>query len=874
MVTKPDQSIEITLQNQLFNEIEAFSLPIAVPTALNSRLTKNLQDTRSTTRLLDLDQLPMTVFADGLPLVSGNLMTASGEEIGDEVSVNLESIGGSFSSKISDLRCCDVPVDDNIIIGEKVGQVRVAGTLRITKSEIVEMPESEYGQGSESTNGSTYKEPVPIETFDKHVEMVLDLPALGFSFPGHCVEDSNGNAVDAQKDKVYSNPNYTMKVPQVQTSYINVTEPFDNSHPYCNARVCYKHYDAESKEGVYETTDKVKICRKPENEGMGPYWVLPADRPQSGICFYVMYFLRRLFKYLDIAYDDSDLYAVEDMRRLCFFTTRCAYGVATMSGKANFFSGNAAAFTKQVNDWADSRGCGGNVEVKMNIQRVESGPTAQYTYTIENEDALYYTADLQQMYATSDNLPEDSVSSVISSLENSFGVRFLFDAECKSCKAVFIRDVFRSTADPLPLRGEVLKMVKLSEKTTGVKVCYSAESDSRDQRDNVRKGVRKYDTDYDYIDYPDTVPGNVIYKRTVVDKSYRDFFSYLSSSDMNCYVDRLTGNAFRIKIDEDAKTAEEWNPVLFEVGGYKGVELGNCAESNKDNMVELVSDFEPVFMNDVNYQAEVDGYESSPLFAAFIDEDMEHEFIEQQVMSVSSFEYGSLSVIAKLRLMESYDPTGTEDGDSPLQHINWGLAVSMMRGGGSDAKVVDYDPNYDGFGNYRWMMVNNGGYQMYGDTMDHFGGRFDYNGNNEGIGSGERFSLKMRAYKPFLYYVDASGNVRTTMDLSLAGKDVKGVSGKTWLVPFDMTAIDSGSRMADRNRGLVDTFMFEYVQFLLKRRMYRVEALCTAAELADIPNHWTDRFVIDGMVGFINKVEYSVSAEDGVGKATIEFFVV
>ena len=49
------------------------------------------------------------------------------------------------------------------------------------------------------------------------------------------------------------------------------------------------------------------------------------DRPQSGICFYVLYFLDCLFAHLGVSFDNSALMAVEDMRHLCFFTTHCKY---------------------------------------------------------------------------------------------------------------------------------------------------------------------------------------------------------------------------------------------------------------------------------------------------------------------------------------------------------------------------------------------------------------------------------------------------------------------------------------------------------------------------------------------------------------------
>ena len=75
-----------------------------------------------------------------------------------------------------------------------------------------------------------------------------------------------------------------------------------------------------------------------------------------------------------------------------------------------------------------------------------------------------------------------------------------------------------------------------------------------------------------------------------------------------------------------------------------------------------------------------------------------------------------------------------------------------------------------------------------------------------------------------------------------------------------------------RSRGYIDTFMAEFFRFLLERQRYEVETLCTAAELADIPNKWLRLWEIDGKIGFINIIEYTVDEDKGVGKTKIDFF--
>ena len=857
---KPGSSLNFNFQNPIFNDIETFSYPIDLPVTGNGSVIGNVADIKSSTRPMDIDKKKAKIWIDNIPIVSGQILTDDNVDVEDIISVSVNSTNKTFKEMISDMKCTDVDPGE-VVIGEKIGQVNVTGTITVYHS-VSDVTEGEEVVGQWHDELGYFRREVELfhENLNINVDMFLDLPALGFSYPAKCEEDAQHVAYeDTTKTKNYTSPNKTVKVPKVSVSYINTSMPFDNDHPYCNARICYKHYGVEKEKDSdkYKTTSEITKDKSNINEAKWPYWVLDADRPTSGICFYVLYFLRRLFLKLGIAYDDSDLFAIEDMRRLCFFTTKCAFYEKTKN--ESLFKGSVDVFTELVNKWTESRGCGSKIELKVedksnvNYDFVDSygeRGSGQEWYEIYKKEewnpkgsSLNMRADLNEMIATGDNFPNVSVSEVIESLENSFGVRFVFDSTGNVCKAVLIRDVFRNNTAPLRMMGKVLSINKTSEKITGVKVCYSAESDAKEQKEIVRKGVRKYDTDYDYTDYPPESQnvGIVSSKpQTVTNKVYREFFTRLSSSDMTTYVDKTTGNAYRIKIDSDAKEAKEWNPVVFEVGGYKGVEIGDCSESNQENMVTLTSHFAPVVFSDVNYQEELNQDNPVPCFAAYVDEEMEHEFVESYLESVSEYDYGKVTLKVTLSGIESYDPTQTEDGNSPLQHIDWGLAVAMMRGGGSSSFVINYDNNYDNFGNDKWQMMAGKDYQMFNDTMTHFGQKFDYNGDDSGDGGGERFSLKIRAYKQPDW---ADG------------------------------PLFSGS-ITDQNRGTFDTFMAEFVYFLLYRQRYRIKMLCTAAMLAEVKNHWESRFCIDDIIGYINKLSCSISDETGMGVVTIDFFAI
>ena len=838
-----DFSIDIDDQNPLFNDNEMFSYPCRMPMEGNRFLLGNIDDPTNIDRPVNLEHTKMRIVVDNQPFRSGTLVTSEDEEIDNALTMNISASEHSMQDLIGQLNCRDIPVKDKILIGEKIGnvkcQVNYDFNIKITYDG--KKPDEDHSITSNRTS-----------------EAEFTPQALGFSFPGRC-ETTNSKEKAALKEEVsYGNGN-VVKKPRVAQSYINVSEPYPNAK-YCNARVAYTHHGIDD-DGKTTTTVSPKAQKLGPNDHW-PYWVLEADRQQSGICFYVLYFLDCLFDYLSVSWDNSELLKIEDMRHLCFFTTK-----------------------QQINEWLDSRGCGGQFEISdVKGKQLDDcdyhyyDPWRHQTYdghasvgqngvtsiTVEGtKTGETMKADIMLMYANSDNFPDESVQTVLDSLWASFGIRFHYDYEKRHVTAYFVREVFRSNEAPIDFPGKVISMHKVAEKITGVRMKYSAESDAKEQRANVKNGVKDYDTDYDYIDYPQ--------KSTDTSKTYEQIFrapkAYGGDRDKTCYIDLTTGNAYRIKVNGDATSSSDWKPALFEVGQYKGVEMGDCSELNDDFVEEYVSDFQPVTFNDVNYQVEIEQasgthtdssgntvtlnqqQKQQPILAAFIDEDMEHEFIEQKIRQSIGSEFVECYADEILKLIENYDPSDTEDGNSPLQEMDWGLAIALMRGGGTNATLQTYDFNYDGFGcNSKWRTVA-GLYALASDSLDMWGNEFDYNGTHEGIGDGERFSLKIRSWKQPEW-----------ANAPLINPDV--VNPTTGKIEKKI-----------KSRGLCDTFMSELMNFVLKRRKYRIRIECSAAQVADVPNHWTRRFRINGLVGFINKLSYNVSAKDGLNNLEVEFYV-
>ena len=884
LTLKENASISVEDQNPLFHESEMFTYPVEMPLDGNRAVVKNIEDAYSDLRPVSLEHLPARILVDGMPFRSGTLVMQDDEEVDDKFSMNIDANEHSFSDLVGQLKCRDVPMGDDILIGEKIGDVKAEITYdyHVYVKYKGKKKDAEYWATNRKTKASCNPQ------------------ALGFSFPGKCVVSGKQVAVKAsQRD--YPN-GHSVIVPKVATSYINTDKTYADGAKYVNARVCYRHHALGDDD---KTSSDIVPAKDSKNqwEDKSPYWVLDADRQQSGVCFYVLHFLDKLFEYLGVTFDKSALLAVGDFSRLCFFTTRCKYDERVIHGTSvSLDSQGATVYTDgetgrqissyqpyfsnldEIQAWLDSRGCGGKLYLEDTENKsVDSCDWYQYDVWSKSWKTSHVqvgvdkvkeikitakiksstiTANVMGMYANSYCLPDTSVQDVLDALEAAFGIRFSYDYEKKRVTAYLVRNIFRSQEKPIDFVGQIISMNKISEKITGFRMIYSKESNDREQQQNIKEGKTDYDTTYDYIDYPQD--------HTVTDKTYTDFFRNLSAGDHNCYIDRRTGNAYRIKVDKDATQASELQPRLYEVGQFHGVELGDCSELNNDFIEERKIGFTPVEFNDVNYHNElvyvnsfgntyqddtgtykannINADDAKPMMAVFIDEDMEHEFVTQKIRNTFSEGLADFYLTEELNLIESYDPTKTDDGNSPLQSDSlWGFDLTLMRGGGADADVQSYDYNYDGFGNSKWRTVA-GKYAMSPDTMDNMANVYDYNGKLDGIGGDERFALKIRAWKQ-----------PSWAKSPICDNDV--VDAKTG----DVT-------MKIRSRGLFDSFISEYAHFVLNRKKFIVTCQVTAAQIADIPNHWMQRYRINGMVGYIDKVSYTISAATGITEAKITFY--
>ena len=893
MTLRPDQTVDFELANPLFNDTEMFSLPFNPPFEQNRHLMKNIDDVKSDVSPMTMENLPAIVYGDGLPLHSGVTVVQEDDELFDGMSLNIDASKQSFDDLIGDLQCRDVPLKDRIQIGEKIGNIHV---------------EASYNYQVDIHFHSGKKDEWSNYAYDSDaVDGDFEPQALGFSYPGICKVTGSKQVAETKTTRDYPD-GHVVKVPKEATGYanstfINVTDAYgensehwgDGGAKYCNARIAYLHKgmneDGTSSNDLIKRKDAEDVY-----EGKFPYWVLDADRPQSGICFYVLYFLDCLFAHLGVAFDKDALLAVEDFKHLCFFTTHCKYDVEPMTDSSHSFNS-----MDDANNWLDSRGCGGRLDVgdpepkqiqeftyKKNNgswEHVEVGKNDVETITVNATlEDVTFSCNVCKMWANSDNFPEESVKTILDSLEASFGIRFHYDYEKNKVTAYLLRDVFRQVKpdgtllQTVKFNGTVHDVRRLTEKITGFRMKFSSENTAKEQEQYIRRKKTDYDTDYDYREYPEG--------RVVIDETYIDIAKQASATNTKIYVDLTTGNAYRYKVNGETMADSR----LFEVGQFHGIEQGDCSTlaDKKGTIREYISDFQPMSFNDVNSlsvlglnkeRTATDGQGNTyiikdiksggqPMLVAYVDEDMEHEFVEHKINNVLSNDLVDLYLTEYLQTIESYDPTSTDDGNSPLQEMDWGLSIAMMRGGGTNTTIQNYSHDYDGFNNDKWRTVA-GEYALTSDTMDQIGNEFDYNG--VGIeDDGEKFSLKIAAYKPFRYKY--AGN-----QLKISTNPTEWIGDPSWLIPCNADVIDQETGNIEtkiRSRGLFDTFMSELCYFLLHRKKVRIKAMTTVAQLADIPNHWRQLWRIDDMVGFIDKVQYQLAVEKELGEVTIDFYII
>ena len=590
-VLPQDVSISIEEQNPLFSDSGSFSYPIEMSVSQNRELFKSLDSPHGCTRPQDLDGLPFELWYDGTMLLYGSTEMDDDIDIDeDSCSINLVSGNGDFQSKIEGLQCTDVPLLEEIYLGDWYPGVS--------------------GWGKDENATAVY-----WEKFDEAFD--------------------------------YSN--------SMDFKFSNVSEPYP-AKPYCNIRVCVKRHEEWG------------------NSFDNPYYILEADRPWSGICFYVAYFFKCLFAHLGCVVNEDHMCDVEDMKRLAFVTTKCEHRL-------------------------------GEKEDLGKITSVKAGKYVDLRLDQDDAHLQINSFYMQKVYATEKNFPATDVSNLVESMFNAFGLKVLQDNRNKTISVHYIRDVLRDN-EVVDVLVKVRSRDISYSKVRGVKLTYGGDED---------------DTSFNYQGWD---------ANTSVQGNYRDIIRDISAYDKTLYINPTTGNKYRIKIDEEAEKdgdEKKLNPVLFEVAQFNDYVLGEDC----DEVEELKIGFTPFIENDTTSRRQLAFTdETTQCLALYVDsaEVNEPGWVRQRYVSGRHGFAGdwaiNLDQYKYINFSESHD-------ESPITQHDCGFMLGVMRGAGSKSKTAVVASNYDGQGNDAWVTVEDD-YAFTSDSLDAYGNRYDYNGEIAG----------------------------------------------------------------------------------------------------------------------------------------------
>jgi len=644
-------SITIRRTSQLFGSGALWTYDFRLNVAANAHIFGTAGEIHGSRLHEQIDKRKARLWGEGVPMYMGYLRLGDEVEVDSEGNVNVifESGQKTFEDLTEGAKANQVPLMDDVLIGLALWRKRkVTVTCRLQASVVFDYQKTDDNLWSSKPSEVFYQTPTHAGSIGRDVPFTADGEAELQSvqeYPRMVFPRlEEGSFDDLTGDGL------------TELDCINTDSPYDDTHPYCNVALCYQKqgYERTQKDGSVQTDYSA------EPEAQRGYEYMPANRLNSAPCFYVIYWLRCLMNHLGIRIEENQMMDVEDLRRLFFVNTNCAYKepetlrtAATIDsryGKYQFHMGGryGRQIQRLVPEYFGKREKAGEVagqevyryDRQENINKEESGfvctdyrlgqalpsgmPAVKHIkIDIDSigqwseTDREQYERDngyLHRAYATPECFPDAEISETIKALENGFGVRLLFSADYRSVRIVLLRNIFRSTAVQ-ELNCEIVEPEeKVENSIRGFRMTYGDIDD----------------THFHYKGFDDLLPHKQElwqdnsdthdYSKWKLDALYADIIKRVNAFDKTCYVTPATGNAYGIKIDKDAKRYQELHPSLFGYGEYMDAEDGDC--TGEEETIETIEmGFMPAIMNDLNMDQERLG-ETDQRFALFVEETM------------------------------------------------------------------------------------------------------------------------------------------------------------------------------------------------------------------------------------------------------------
>ncbi len=684
-VLPENTSITIRRTSQVFGSGDIWSYDFQLNVYANAHIFGTSGEIHGSRLHEQIDKRKARLWAEGVPMYLGYLRLGSeaNVDVNGDVDISFESGQTAFSDMIEGAKANQVPLMGDVPIGMALWRKRWT-TIGVRLRAYANLGNDPLAEPTGCTlehdivvNGSD----VVNITCDGEMDdnSVQEYPRMVFP-RGHFVSRDGGDDWDE--------------------NCLNTDYPYDDAHPYCNVALCYQKYDYKKVNDNGATVPDYTG----EPEAQREYEYMPADRVNSAPNFYVIYWLRCLMKHLGIHIEENQMMDVEDLRRLFFVNTNCAYeepkklrsseataedlrfgryrykfdGTISLGGER---SGNQLSFDSLIPEYRNSvdqeviensKFTGENIRV--NIRRTNDEgftvlsvgakvvevvrPTHHHNPDQYKENNNYF----HRAYATSECFPNADISDVIEAVRSGFGVRFLFSEDGQRVRIVLLRNLFRSK-ETQHVDCEIISEEKTENNIRGFRMTYGDSEDThfyyKGFADKLPHKKPYFVDDSDKHDY----------SRWNLNADYETATNSVSAFNKTCYVTPVTGNAYGVKVDKDAKRYDDLHPSLFEFAGYMDAEDGDC--SGEEDTIETIKvGFTPMIMNDVN-KVDTGLSEHRQRFALFVDE----------TMRVRRVDFQDLPSAAQPGVKSYDDPTAIYDinrlyrDDSPARNMKEGGIV-------------------------------------------------------------------------------------------------------------------------------------------------------------------------------------------------------
>lgn len=624
-----DASISITDTSEIFGSGDIWSHSFTLNVHLNAHIFGTSGELHGSRLHEQIDKRKARLWVMGLPLYMGYLHLADETDVSKngDVDVTFESGRKTFEQMIDGGKANQVPLLNDVLIG-----------MALWRERDVEVSVKAYlGFVVNANNTGTAKLPIWYPYPDSSGST-----ATTITFSNHTTKKATRYPRMVFPKGEFATYASGAAGAKVTVNQLNTDSPYDDSHPYCNINLCYQKHG-------YPTVDGVTDYGSEEQE-LREYDTAPANRVNSAPCFYVLYWLRCLMKYLGIRINENQMMGIEDMRRLFLVNTNCAYeepkdfdrtgeDIDERYGSFTTYTdgaGNAKDYIAELLESTVDKEESANIPLEVtewevkdgnNFRPVPSGDPLDVQKawiwimkqkTLTDEEKQEYIANnrfYHYAYATSDCFPDVDISEIISALENGFGIRFLFDNNYQNVRVVLLRNLFRDQ-DTQNIKGDILSAEKSESNVRGFRMTY---------------GKGDEDTAFYYKGFADKLSSEKTlwadksdthdYSHWNLDASYQNLIKNISAFDKTCYVTKNNGNAYGIKVDKDAKRYKDLHPSLFGFADYMDAEDGICS-GEEESVHEVNVGFTPAIMNDVNFDEERSTESTNQKFALFVDAEM------------------------------------------------------------------------------------------------------------------------------------------------------------------------------------------------------------------------------------------------------------